>query len=63
MIAHRRENYAAAIKHLQASIEIDNTQAPWHFNLGVSCRAANQLTQAQHAYTAAIACNPDYPAA
>ncbi len=63
LIAHRRENYATAVKHLQASIEIDNTQAPWHFNLGVSCRAANQLTQAQHAYTAAIACNPDYAAA
>jgi tetratricopeptide (TPR) repeat protein len=63
LIAHRRQRFAEAIGFLSASIQIEPAHAAWHFNLGVSCRAAGDAPAAERAYTRALQLDPDHVSA
>lgn len=63
LVMHRRDDFRAAVEPLEHSIEIDGSQPAWHFNLGVSRRAAGDLQGAKHAYLKAIGLDPAYTAA
>ena len=58
LIAHQREQYAEAVKYLSRSIALQPGQAVWHFNLGVSLRAAGKLNLARETYAKAIELDP-----
>ena len=63
LIKHRKQQYDAAVKHLKRSVQLNPDQAVWHFNLGVSCRAAGKLEDARQAYMHAVRLDPAYASA
>lgn len=63
LIAHRRGNFREAVDYLCKSLVNESEQAVWYFNLGVSCRAAGLLADAERAYERAIQLDPAYASA
>ena len=63
MIAHRRDDYRQAIMLLEKSIQYNDKEASWHYNLALAYRAAKQIGPAIKSYCKAIELMPDYEAA
>ncbi|MBB6430364.1 tetratricopeptide repeat protein [Algisphaera agarilytica] len=58
LAAHRGGHVFDALSLLRRSIELDDTQPIWWFNLGVSCAAGDRHAEASECYRAALRLQP-----
>ncbi len=58
LIAHHRGSNEAAIRLMRRSLQLNNKQALWHFNLGVVFQAGGMLNEAADCYRQSIRLAP-----
>jgi len=62
-IAYQTSRYDMAVEMIRSAIRIDNRNAPYHSDLGLSLQAQGKLDAAVAQYKRALGLKPDYPEA